>query len=60
MKTSMSNPSKDLDLSSATARVAPDPLKLLAILSDTTARRSAVNRIDLKPNWKNEKKTTFL
>ena len=36
--------SKALDISSATARVAPDLLKALAILSDTTVRRSAVDR----------------
>ena len=34
------------------ARVAPDLLKALAILSDTTVRRSAVDRQDLKPYWK--------
>ena len=39
--------SKALDISSATARVAPDLLKALAILSDTTVRRSAVDREDL-------------
>ena len=43
------NLSKTLDISSATARVAPDLLKALAILSDTTMRRSAVDREDLKP-----------
>ena len=37
--------SKALDISSATARVAPDLLKALAILSDTTVRRSAVDRV---------------
>ena len=41
-------------MSSATARVAPDLLKTLAILSDTTVRRSAVDREDLKPYWKSE------
>ena len=40
---------------SATARVAPDLLKALAILSDATVRRSAVDREDLKPYWKSEK-----
>ena len=40
---------------SDTARVAPDLLKALAILSDTTVRRSAVDREDLKPYWKSEK-----
>ena len=44
-----------MDISSATARVAPDLLKALAILSDTTVRRSAVDREDLKPYWKSEK-----
>ena len=44
-----------MDISSATAQVAPDPLKALAILSDTTVRRSAVDREDLKPYWKSEK-----
>ena len=51
--------SKALDISSATARVAPDPLKALSILSDTTVRRSAVDREDLKPYWKSEKSTHF-
>ena len=37
-----------MDISSATARVAPDQLKPLAILSDTTVIRSAVDRDDLK------------
>ena len=44
--------SKALDLSIATARVALDQLKALVILSDTTVRRSAVDREDLKPYWK--------
>ena len=39
--------SKALDISSATARVDPDLLKALAILSDITAKRSAVNQEDL-------------
>ena len=39
-------------ISCATARVAPDLLKALAILSDTIVRRSAVDREDLKPYWK--------
>ena len=47
--------SKALDISSATARVSPDLLKALAILSDTTVRRSAVDRQDLKPYRKSEK-----
>ena len=44
-----------MDISSATARVAPDLLKVLAILSDTTVRRSAVDQEDLKPYWKQKK-----
>ena len=43
-KTNMPNPIKSLG---ATARVAPDLLKALAILSDTTVRRSAVDQEDL-------------
>ena len=46
--TSMSNSVKSL-ISSATARVAPDLLTFLAILSDTTVRRFAVDREDPKP-----------
>ena len=33
--------------------------KTLAVLSDTTARRSAVNEEDLKPYWKSEKRPYF-
>ena len=47
--------SKALDISSATARVVPDLWKALAILSETCARRSAVDHEDLKPYW-NQKK----
>ena len=50
---------KALDVSSATARVAPDLLKALAIISNTTVIRSAVDREDLKPYWKSEKSTHF-
>ena len=45
--------SKALDISSATA---PDLLKALAILSDTTVGRSAVDWEVLKPYWKSEKR----
>ena len=45
-----------MDISSATARVAPDLLKTLAILSDITVRRSAADWEDLKPYWKPEKR----
>ena len=48
-KTSMPNPVKALDISSATARVAPDLLKALPILSDKNVRRSAVDQEDLIP-----------
>ena len=47
--------SKALDIPNTTARVAPDLLKALAILSDTTVRISAVDWEDLKPYWKLEK-----
>ena len=43
---------KALDVSSATAWVSQDLLKALAILSDTTVRRSAVDQEDLEPYWK--------
>ena len=59
-KTSMPNSVESPGISRAIARVAPDLLKVLAILSDTTVRRSAIDREDLKPYWKSEKKTTFL
>ena len=38
-----------MDISSATARVVPDLIKTLPILSDTTVGRSAVDQKDLKP-----------
>ena len=46
---------KALNISSTTAQVAADLLKAIAILSDTTVRKSAVHREDLKPYWKSEK-----
>ena len=39
---------KVLDISSATAQVAPDLLTVLVIPSDITVRRSAVDQEDLK------------
>ena len=48
-----------MDILSATAQVAPDLLKAVAILSDTPVRRSAVDREDLKPYWKLEKRPHF-
>ena len=47
--------SKALGISNGTVGVAPDLLKALAILSDTTVKRSAVDREDLEPYWKSEK-----
>ena len=43
----------------ATAWVAPHLLKALAILSDTTVRRSPVDREDLKPYLISEKRPYF-
>ena len=43
---------KALNISSAIARVAPHLLKALAMLSDITARRSAVDQEDLKLYWR--------
>ena len=51
--------SKALDISSVTARKAPDLLKALAVLPDTTFRGSAVDREDLQPYWKSEKRSHF-
>ena len=51
----MPNPLKSLDISNTNARVAPD----IAILSDTTVRRSAVDSEDLKPYWKSQKRPHF-
>ena len=58
-ETSMSNPVKIVDISSATAQVSPDLLKALAILSDITVRRSAVDQEDLKSYCKSEKRPHF-
>ena len=46
---------KAMDISSATARVAADLLKALAVISDTTVRKSAVDKKDLKQYWKSDK-----
>ena len=51
--------SKALDVTSATARVAPDLLKALIILSHAIVRRSEVDQEDLKPYWKSEKRPYF-
>ena len=47
---------KALDISNTTARVAPDLFKALAIRSNTTIRRSAVDQKNLEPYWKSEKR----
>ena len=49
-----------MDISSVTTGVAPDLLESLAILSETTVRKSAVNWEDLKSYWKSENKPHFL
>ena len=46
-------------ISNTAAPVAPDLLKALAILSDTTVRKSAVHWEDLKPYWKLENRPHF-
>ena len=51
--------SKALVILSASARVAPGLLKAKAILSNTTVRRSAVDRDDLKQFSQSEKKPHF-
>ena len=45
-----------MDVPSTTAEVAPEPLEDLAILSNTT---DTLNRGDLKPCWKPEKRSHF-
>ena len=51
--------SKSLDISSATACVVSDLLKTLAILSNTTVRRSVVDQEVLKSYWKSEDSPHF-
>ena len=51
--------SKVLNISSATARVAPYLFTDLDILSDATVRKSEVDREDLKPCWKLDKRPQF-
>ena len=56
-KTCMPKPVKSLGyIKRYTAPVAPDLLQALAILSDTTVRRSVVYWEDLKPYWKSAKR----
>ena len=51
--------SEVLDISSATAEVAPD-LSTSPNNSVTTVKRSAVDQEGLKPYWKSEKRPHFL
>ena len=44
-----------MDILSAIAWVAPELLKSLSNLSDTTVKRSEVDLEDRKPHWKSEK-----
>ena len=48
----MSNPVESLQYIKCYNSSSPRPVEILAILSDTTVRRSAVDREDLKPYWK--------
>ena len=51
---------KLLGISSATITVALDLLKAIAIISDTTVRRSTVDREGLKPYWKSANQQSLL
>ena len=55
-KTSMPSPVRNLKYIKCYSSGSPDLLKALAILSDTTVRRSAVYQENLKPYPKSEKK----
>ena len=48
-----------MDISSATARVAADLLKAIVVISDTTVRKSAVDKKDLKQYRKTDKRPHF-
>lgn len=50
--------SKALHISKATARVAPEQLKVQDILPDITTERSIVEWEKLKPYWESEKSGT--
>ena len=58
-KISMPNSAKSLGYIKSYSSSSPDLIKALGILSDTTVRRSAVNREDLKPYRKSEKRSHF-
>ena len=60
-KTSKPNSIKGLGYLKCYSLISPRTIKkALVILSDTTVRRSTVDREDLKPYWKSEKKIAFL
>ena len=48
-----------MNQSSSTAQEVPNLLKALAILSDETAKRYAVDLEGLKPYWESEKRLHF-
>ena len=54
-KTSIPNSVESLGYIKCYSSVVPDLLKSLAFLSNTTIRRSAIDREDLKSYWKSEK-----
>ena len=59
-KTSKPNSIKGLGYLKCYSLISPRTIKkALVILSDTTVRRSAVDREDLKPYWKSEKRPHF-
>ena len=51
-KTSMPHPAKSIGYVKCHSSSSPRSVKSLAILSDTTVRRSAIDREDLKSYWK--------
>ena len=58
-KIDMSNPVKSLGYTKCYSSSSPGLLIALAIPSDATARRSTVDREDIKPYWKLEKRPPF-
>ena len=59
-KTSMPHPVESLGYINIHSSSSPRFINILAVLWDTTVRRSAVNWEDLKPFWKLEKWLHFL
>ena len=55
----MPNPVKSLGYIQCYSSCSPRPISNLAILSDTTVRRSTVDQEDLKPYWKSENMPPF-